>query len=208
MHSSEVKILEVVNARNDRSDVPGLNTRLLAGRPLLAYSIMAARACRVIERVCVSTNDADVLAVAQSWGARTMIPPESVADDPSLLLAELRHALRTMRHAGFGATHIALFPAACPLRRVAELDRAIDEYLTSEADTAMSVSEMPRRRIQGGLTGWNVPHGLIGPAKHDTDVHDQENGAFYISRAGLIEQGVLIGPKTLKLQLAPEAGAV
>jgi N-acylneuraminate cytidylyltransferase len=206
MRAAESKILAVIPVECGTQRLPGENIRLLAGRPLLAYSIMTARACRRVSRVLVSSNAADVLAAAKSWSAETIIPTETVAGDRAPMVATLEHVLESVWHTGWKPTHVAVFQATSPLRRVAEIDRAIDEYLASDADSALSVNELRVKVGKRSTEGWYTPQCQAGV--QDLEPVYQENGAFYITRADLIAQGVLLGPKTLMLQLSPEAGAV
>lgn len=206
MRRANHKILAIVTSRNEPSHPPGTYTRLLAGRPLVAYSIMTARACRLVGRVCVASNDADVLAVAQSWGAETMIPPETTGAARVSQFSEVQHVLQFMQRVGYNATHVALFNATRPLRRVAEIDRAIDEYLASRADSALAVNELRLKAGKRGPDGWYTPQRPSSESSHDLQPLYQDNSAFYITRADLVAQGVLLGPNSLMLQLSPEAG--
>jgi len=69
-------------ARGGSKGVPGKNLRMLAGKPLLAHVIARARASGVVDRIVVSTEDAEIAAVARHWGAETpfMRPAELASD--------------------------------------------------------------------------------------------------------------------------------
>ena len=58
-------VLAVIPARGGSKGVPRKNIRMLAGKPLIAYSIEVARACRMIDRVVVSTDDKEIANVAK-----------------------------------------------------------------------------------------------------------------------------------------------
>ncbi|HJZ71488.1 MAG TPA: hypothetical protein VKE51_07080, partial [Vicinamibacterales bacterium] len=58
-------VLGVVTARAGSKGLPGKNTRLLAGRPLVAYTIEAARASGVFDRLIISTDDERAAAIAR-----------------------------------------------------------------------------------------------------------------------------------------------
>ncbi len=62
------RVLALIPARGGSKGVPGKNIRDVAGKPLIAWSIEAARQARSIDRVVVSSDDQAILAVARAWG--------------------------------------------------------------------------------------------------------------------------------------------
>ena len=115
-------IVAVIFARGGSKGVMRKNIRPLAGKPLIAYAIEVARASRWIDQVVVSTDDPEIAAVAQHYGAEVpfMRPSELARDDSPEWLA-WRHAIRTLG-AGQGRA-IDVFvcvPATSPLRAVEE----------------------------------------------------------------------------------------
>ncbi len=203
---STAGILAIIPARGGSKRLPGKNIRPLAGRPLLAYSILTARACQGVQRVLVSSDDQSILRVAQSYGAETVLRPEAIAHDRAPTIAAMTHALEVVRHSGWTPAHVALFQATCPLRRVEHVNRAVDQYLASGADSALSVTELHLKAGKRGPDGWYLPQYAVGVRKQDLEPLYQENGALYLTRADLVAAGVLLGPKTLMLHLPPEAG--
>ncbi len=203
---SNPEILAIIPARGGSKRLPGKNLRPLAGRPLLAYSILTARACRWARRVVVSSDDHSILQVAQAYGAETVLRPESISHDRAPTIAAMTHVLEVVRHGGWNPDHVALFQATCPLRRLADVDDAIAQYLGSGADSALSVNELHLKAGKRSPEGWYLPQYAVGVRKQDLEPLFQENGALYLTRADLIAAGVLLGPKTLLLHLPPEAG--
>src|SRR6266508_3007235 len=68
MERSGVTVLGVVTARAGSKGIPGKNTRLLAGQPLITYTIEAARASGVLDRLILSTDDPHAAAIARERG--------------------------------------------------------------------------------------------------------------------------------------------
>lgn len=88
------EILAIIPARGGSKSIPGKNTRLFAGHPLLAYSVAAARQAESVTRVIVSTDDAAIAAVGRDYGAETpFLRPAEYARDSTLDLPVFQHAL-------------------------------------------------------------------------------------------------------------------
>jgi N-acylneuraminate cytidylyltransferase len=80
------KILALIPARGGSKGLPGKNLRLLHGKPLIAYSILAARSSSLVDRVIVSTDDPRIAEVAVEYGAEVpfMRPKELATDSSSI----------------------------------------------------------------------------------------------------------------------------
>ena len=78
-----MKVLGVITARGGSKGIPGKNLKLLGGRPLIAYTIDAARQSGVLDRLILSTDDAAIAEVAQGLGCEVpfLRPPELARDD-------------------------------------------------------------------------------------------------------------------------------
>ena len=80
------KILAMIPARGGSKGLPGKNLRLLHGKPLIAYTILAARSSPLVDRVIVSTDDPKIAALAAEYGAEVpfMRPTELAMDNSSI----------------------------------------------------------------------------------------------------------------------------
>ena len=87
-------ILAIIPARGGSKSIPGKNSQLLAGHPLLAYSIAAAQQAEQVTRLIVSTDDEEIAAVARNYGAETpFMRPAEFAQDDTTDLPVFQHAL-------------------------------------------------------------------------------------------------------------------
>ena len=78
------KILAVITARGGSKGIPGKNIKLLGGKPLIAYTIEAAKASRYLTRCILSSDDAQIIAVAKEYGADApFVRPAELAQDQS-----------------------------------------------------------------------------------------------------------------------------
>ena len=121
------EVLAVVQARGGSKGLPRKNLRLLAGHPLVAYSVASARAAKGVTRVIISTDDAEIADVARQYGADVpfMRPPELAADDtPDFPLFE--HALGWLaEHENYRPGVVIQLRPTTPLRPRGMVDRAI-----------------------------------------------------------------------------------
>lgn len=93
---NELRTMAVIPARGGSKELPGKNLRLLAGKPLLAYSIEQARASGVCDVVLVSTDDKTIAQVAREHGAEVpFLRPAELAGDATPAEPVVRHALET-----------------------------------------------------------------------------------------------------------------
>jgi len=95
-----MKAVAFIFARGGSKGLPGKNTRMLNGKPLIAWSIGHAQAVPRIERVIVSTDSPDIAAVAIQYGAEVpFLRPAELARDDSPEWLAWRHALNYLRTA-------------------------------------------------------------------------------------------------------------
>jgi N-acylneuraminate cytidylyltransferase len=139
-----MEILAVIPARGGSKSIPRKNIKLLAGKPLIAWSIEAAQQSRLITRVIVSTDDEEIAVAARQHGAETPFvrPPEIAGDDtPDTPVFE--HCVAWLQeHEGYRSDIIAHLRPTGPLRTAQEIDEAIALLMRHpEADSVRSAEE-------------------------------------------------------------------
>ena len=141
-----MQVLGVVPARGGSKGVPRKNVRLVAGRPLLAYTADSVRASRRLHRTVLSTDDGAVADAGRELGLEVpfLRPPDLGADDTPMLPV-LRHAAEEMRGRGFAADVMVLLQPTSPLRRGEHIDAAVDLLERTGADSVVSVVEVPHQ---------------------------------------------------------------
>lgn len=136
-------VLALIPARGGSKGIPRKNVIEIAGKPLIAWSIRHALDSERITRVIVSTDDDEIADVAAAWGAEVPFrrPPELAADE-SPDIDVMRHALTVLaEHQGFRPALVVHLRPTGPVRRVADIDAAIDLLASHpEADALRSVS--------------------------------------------------------------------
>ena len=167
-------VLALIPARGGSRGLPRKNVRLLGGRPLIAYSIVDARASRVITRVVVSTEDLEIAAVARQWGAEVPFRrPTKLAGHTTPDLPVFRHALQWLeKHEGYVPDILVHLRPSTPLREPSKLDEAIRLILDHpEADSVRSVS----RPLQTPYKMWRVVGDYMEPLLHLPGVPEPYN---------------------------------
>ena len=77
------KILAIIPARGGSKGIPKKNIRNVAGKPLLAWSVLAAQNSKYIDRVILSSDSEEIIEVGRRWGCEVPFkrPPEIALDD-------------------------------------------------------------------------------------------------------------------------------
>lgn len=131
-------------ARGGSKGLPGKNIKNLAGKPLLHYSIDTALAAPSIDLVFVSTDDVEIVKVAEQGGAIVIERPAELATDNSPEWLAWRHAIEwTVQHYGEFNNFISL-PATSPLRSVDDVESAILKKQQQTADICIAVTPSNR----------------------------------------------------------------
>jgi CMP-N-acetylneuraminic acid synthetase len=137
-------VLALVPARGGSKTVPRKNIRLLAGKPLIAWTIETAIACHSISRVIVSTDDDEIAEVARAFGAEVPFRrPADLARDDTPDLPVWHHALTWLAdHERYLPRIVAWLRPTAPLTAVADVEGAIRLLMGTHADWVRSVSRV------------------------------------------------------------------
>lgn len=138
-------VLAIVPARGGSKGVPRKNVRRLAGRMLLDYTAVAAKASGVCDRVVLSTEDPEIAAAGKACGLEVpFLRPAELATDESAMLPVLQHALEVLAHESWRPDIVLILQPTSPLRRPEHIRRAVEQLTESGADSVVTVVELPR----------------------------------------------------------------
>jgi CMP-N,N'-diacetyllegionaminic acid synthase len=139
-----VKVLGVITARGGSKSIPGKNLKKLGGKPLIAYTVDAARDSGVFDRTIVSTEDAAIAEIARELGCELpFVRSAALSVDETRHLDVMVHAVRTMRDQGYVAEAVMILQPTSPLRRAEDIRASVDLLVASGADSVVSVSAVP-----------------------------------------------------------------
>lgn len=142
-----MEILAIIPARGGSKGIPRKNIRPLADKPLIAWTILAAKASRYITRVICSTDDADISNTALTYGAEVpFLRPDHLAVDLSTDVDFLTHALQWLEtHESYHPDIVIRLPPTSPLRTAAQIDEGVETLLAHpEADACRPITEAPK----------------------------------------------------------------
>ncbi|GGX84068.1 acylneuraminate cytidylyltransferase family protein [Vogesella alkaliphila] len=131
-------------ARGGSKGLPGKNIKLLAGKPLLAYSIEVAKQLPEISQVFVSTDDKDIASVAVEYGATVIPRPDNLAQDDTPEWFAWRHAINWVKERYGEFDDFVSLPATSPLRSEQDVQTAIKKRRQTGADICISVTPASR----------------------------------------------------------------
>ncbi len=130
-------IVAVIPARGGSKGVPRKNVRPLAGKPLIAWTIEAAKRSRFLDKVIVSSEDPEILDVARSWGAETpFVRPMDLALDDTPGMAPIFHALDCLPSYDIV---VELQPTS-PLRTTGDIDGCLKRMADAGAPSVITIS--------------------------------------------------------------------
>ncbi len=182
-------IIAIIPARGGSKGIPGKNVTLLHGLPLVAHSILAAKAVPEITTVYVSTDDERIAAVSRAHGAEVIERPADIAGDTASSESALLHALDALASAGRPEPDAVVFlQATSPLRQQGEVARALSTFWRENADSLFSATA-----AHGFM--WRVESSGPRPLNYDPTARPRrqdaptdviENGSIYIFKPSVL----------------------
>lgn len=137
------KILAIIPARGGSKGLPGKNTRLLHGMPLVAWPIRAALHSNWVDRVVVTTDDETIAAIAKENGADVpFLRPAHLAEDASPSSGAILHALDFCTREDGEYDYIVVLEPTSPLTESSDIDQAIETLVASDALSIVGASEV------------------------------------------------------------------
>ncbi len=157
------EVLALIPARGGSKSIPRKNILPLAGFPLIAYSIAAGLAAETITRVIVSTDDDEIAAIANRYGAETpFLRPAEYSQDNTPDLPVFRHGLQWLAdHEDYRPEIVVQLRPTSPFRRVWHIDQAVCQLLDRPDADAVRTVCMP---FQNPFKMWRIgADGLMQP---------------------------------------------
>jgi CMP-N,N'-diacetyllegionaminic acid synthase len=184
-----MNVIAVIPARGSSKGIPRKNTLNIGGKPLMVWSIEAAQGCPSISRIIVSSDDDEILSVAETYGAEALKRPPEIATDTTRSEPVLMHALEHVKSTGELPTWAAYLQPTSPLRTAQNLDRALALLEEKHADGLISVVEGDKKILKAYLADeQGFLHGVANDDYPNWNRQDlppvyMPNGAIYFVKS-------------------------
>lgn len=185
--------IAIITARGGSKRIPRKNIREFCGKPILAYSIEAARESELFDTVMVSTDDEEIADIAREYGAEVpFYRSEQTANDfattNDVLLEVLEEYEKRGEHYDIGC---CIYPTA-PFVTAAKLREAMGQLVAGDADTLIPVvafSYPPQRAmlVKEGRLVFEYPQ-YLDSRSQDLEPHYHDVGQFYLFRTGAFQR--------------------
>ena len=201
-------VLALIPARGGSKGLPGKNLLPVDGRPLLAWTVDAARGSAYVDRIVLSSDDEAIAAAARTCGCEVPFRrPAELASDTAASIDVALHALQQLP----GHDWLVLLQPTSPLRTAADIDAALERCVTTGARSCVSVTEVAQspywmymidnqERLRPVLA---APPGAT--RRQDLPTVYALNGAVYVADVPELERTrSFVGPGTVAHVMPPE----
>ena len=169
-------ILGLIPARGGSRGIPRKNLAPLGGKPLIAWTLEAAKGSRALTSIVVSTDTEEIAEAAAPFGARVVHRPAELAGDETPMREIVEHALAELGSDGV----LVLLQPTSPLRRAEHIDDVVGLLVETGADSVVSVVEVPHRfrpaSLMALVDGRLVPLGAGASRRQDKQPAFARNG--------------------------------
>ena len=213
---SSDRILGIIPARGGSKRIPRKNLYPLAGKPLIAYAIDAARNSRLLTRTIVSTDDSEIRRTAEALGGDApFLRPQEFSGDASPSVDFVAHALGEISSAGAGTfDYVCIVEPTAPLRTAQDIDAALSLLLAEGTDsliglTPVEYSSPARLRVvrQSRVHPWDSSLWRDGQRQPEVEQVYRPGGGLFACRSDVIlREHSLIGHSQCGYVLPPERG--
>lgn len=142
INNCQIKVLAFIPARAGSKRVKNKNIKFLNGKPLIAYTIEAAKDSNCTNRIVVSTDSEEIASVARQYGAEApFLRPQNISRSDSTEMQFFEHALDWfLKNENYVPDLIVLLYPTSPFRKAKSIDRAVKEMIKHpEADSLRSI---------------------------------------------------------------------
>lgn len=182
--------LAVIPARGGSKRLPRKNVLDLAGKPLIVWTIEAAKNSRYIDKFIVSTDDQEIKKVSEHFGAEVLTRPGELATDTASSVDVVLHAINAQNQR---YDYVILLQPTSPLRTAQHVDEAIELLFQKNANAIISVCETDHSPLwtntlpEDGSMDNFIREEVKGKRSQDLPTYYRLNGAIYIVKTDSVK---------------------
>ena len=174
----------VILARGGSQGIPGKNLRDFCGKPLVAWTVEHARDAARIDSVWVSSDDPEILAVGEAYGASPIERPQAISDGTASSESGWLHALDVLSEKGIVVTRMIAPQCTSPVRSAQDFDGALTLFEDEKLDSLFSATPIPdfniwRPQADGTLDSYTYDY-RRRERRQEKGEQFLENGSFWI----------------------------
>lgn len=177
------KVLGLIPARGGSKGLPRKNIKMLAGKPLIAWTIEAAHQALSLDRTVLSSEDPEIMDVAAGWGCEVpFVRPDALAQDDTAAHAVVSHAIEQLP----GYEWLVWLQPTSPLRRATDIDAAVRLCIEHGYPSVVSVTALAKSATWMFRLGESqkmiplVPHEKVSTSRQQAEPVFALNGAIYV----------------------------
>ncbi|OHW61977.1 CMP-N,N'-diacetyllegionaminic acid synthase [Andreesenia angusta] len=198
-------ILCIVPARGGSKGIPNKNLKSLLGKPLIAHTIEESLRSVYIDRIIVSTDSEEIGKVSTEYGAEVpFLRPNELAKDDTPGIAPVVHVINWIKeNESIAYDYVCLLQCTSPLRRIEQVDEAIERIVGGGEDTLVSVCESKEnpywmKEIKDGYLEEFIVQENQYTRRQDIPKTYSLNGAIYIGKTKtILKEGNFLLDKTI-----------
>ena len=180
--------IAVIPARGGSKRIPRKNIKDFCGKPMIAWSIEAAKTSGLFDRIIVSTDDEEIAEVAKQWGAEVpFMRPDELSNDYAGTTEVVAHATQWALDQGIDVDAVCCIYATAPFVQVADLKLGLEAlesndwaYAFTVTDFAAPIFRSFKQTADGGIEMFFPEHFSTRSQDLPTALHDA--GQFYWGR--------------------------
>lgn len=188
-----MNILAVIPARGGSKGIPRKNVRLMNGKPLIYYSIENAKKCTAITDIVVTSDDDEIIGLAQLENVDYIVREKDLAGDKITLDPVVYDAVVQMEHKkNLRYDAIVTIQPTSPLLKWTTLENAIDKYRADKKDTYISVVNKPHLSWSKKGSKY-IPNYSVRLNRQELPANFVETGSFLITKRECVDANNRIG---------------
>jgi len=174
-----MNILGITPARGGSKTIPRKNIDDISGKPLIAWTIEAAKESGMIDRYVVSTEDKEIAKIVREYGVEVLSRPSALATDEATTISVLQHVAEQIP-----CEIIVLLQATSPIRRQGLIDECIKEFISNDYDS-----------LATGFICDYIEYGKNQLRRQDIEGFFYDDGNVYVIKADIVKKGDRCGKK-------------